>query len=136
MNDAELNEALRLAVLKHDVVQVHALLARGASASAPASDDGSTALHYATLDRRIDVATMLLASATVNVNAQDVHGHTALHHAAGVAGMPNGGEMLCMLLNAGADTSRKDRLGETPLDAARRYERRGAAPVSYLFDVN
>ncbi len=130
-----LDEMLSNAVWAGDADSVRRLLTLGARASALANA-GTTALHYATIDRRIEIATLLIDSGTAIVNAPDVRGRTPLHLAAAGAALPRGREMICLLLNRGADPKREDRRAETPVGAARRYERKTGRPIAYLFDVN
>jgi ankyrin repeat protein len=130
-----LDEMLSNAVWAGDLTSVRRFIARGARASALVKT-GTTALHYATIGRRIEIATLLLESGTANVNAPDARGRTPLHLATAGAALARGGEMICLLLNRGADPTREDRFGETPVGSARRYERRTGRPVSYLFDIN
>ena len=52
----------------------------GASVNATA-ENGNTALHYAVINRQLEVAKMLMSSSECDVNAANLLGYTALHAA-------------------------------------------------------
>jgi uncharacterized protein len=80
--------------------------------------DGNTALDTAVLHDRLQVASLLIAGgADVNrVHPLDARG--ALHEAC-VKGFTN---LIALLVEAGADPTRPDRFGQTPLDLALAYK--------------
>lgn len=130
-----LDAELRDAVFVGDEAAIAPLLDRGARARAH-DRDGATALHYAAADRRVAIANMLLERGDADVHARDHRGRTALHVAVAVAKLPRGPEMICLLLNAGADPMSRDATGETPIGCARRHEALVGGAIAYLFDVN
>ena len=69
-----------------------------------------TALHRAAYENRASVVRVLLRHQDVNLQGQDDHGATALHHAAA------GGyrEIVQMLIDAGADPRQADLSGRSP----------------------
>jgi hypothetical protein len=72
----------------------------------------NTALHYAVFNNRVENALALLRVGA-NPNVANYKGHTAAHHAIGLGRRA----LLDALNEAGADWSRPDRQGWTPLDA-------------------
>lgn len=71
---------------------------------------GATALHWASLGNRADVAEFLLAKGA-HIHAMDENGHTALH----VASAVHGPKVVQVLLANGADVNARDNEGTTPL---------------------
>ena len=74
---------------------------------------------------RDEWANMLLEKGNVDLNATDRDGDTALH-AAAKSFHDSGESWIKWLLEAGADPTRLNRKGETPLEVARRREHRDA----------
>lgn len=74
---------------------------------------------------RDEWANMLLEKGNVDLNATDRDGDTALHAAAS-SFHDSGESWIKWLLEAGADPTRLNRKGETPLEVARRREHRDA----------
>ena len=60
---------------------------------------------------------ILIETGRANINAQDLHGRTALH----VASIRKSIEICRLLYEFGADGSIQDVLGDTPEDIAKRY---------------
>ena len=86
---------------------------------------GNTALHWAAAQGQKYAVEWLLQQKGVDVNARNHGGGTPLHSAAAHAR----GALLSMLLEAGADDSLRDELGETARDAATRRGYRSAEVV-------
>ncbi len=101
------------AVMGHDAL-VRLLLDQGANAGL-ADIYGWTPLMRATYEKRLHVVRMLLTSKSVNVNARNDNGATALHYAA----LRNQFEIAQLLIANGADLLAKDRQERTPLMVAR-----------------
>ncbi len=90
------------------------LVEHGADIDAFAPVDGITALMTAVMGKRKDVVQFYLSQGVV-LNTANNKGETALHFAAIVSH-----ELASLLVEAGADPTRKDHKGNTPLDWATR----------------
>lgn len=74
-------------------------------------EDGKTALHYATMNRHVDVIAFVLEK-IFDIDCGDSDDYSSLHHAA-ERGVPEGREFL---LKGGADIHKKSRNnGHTPM---------------------
>ena len=69
----------------------------------------------ATYEKRLGVVRILLTSESVNVNAKNDNGATALHHAALMGHF----KIAQLLIADGADLQARDHQGRTPLMVAR-----------------
>lgn len=101
--------ALMLAAVKNHAGLAGQLLARGADVNA-ADAYGWTPLLRAVYEKRPAVVRVLLRDASIDVNARNEHGGTALHYAAAL-GDP---EMVRSLLHKGADADARDASDRTP----------------------
>ena len=88
------------AAMRGDVVAVQALLAEGADVNAP-QGDGMTALHWAALNGDASLARVLLDAEADVAAGTRIGFYTPLH----LAGQSGAGEVVEMLLGAGADPS-------------------------------
>ncbi|CAG9537077.1 unnamed protein product [Cercopithifilaria johnstoni] len=89
---------------------------------------GRTALHYAALNRRVDLLPMLYAFG-LKLDTEDSKGETPLYLAAREGHL----DVVNLLLSFGANSGINDQLGRTPLDVAR--ERRHYFVVELLENV-
>lgn len=78
-------------------------------------DNGWTLLHFAAQGRHIDIARLLLRSGA-NPNLVDAHGNGPLWTA--IMNARGGTELIAMLVQAGADTDRRNARGKSPRDMA------------------
>jgi uncharacterized protein len=76
---------------------------------------GKSALHYAAQEYHCEMARLLLASGA-SVDVQDKHGNTPLWRA--VFNSRGRGDVISILLKAGADKSHRNKTGKTPLELA------------------
>ena len=76
---------------------------------------GNSALHYAAQEHHAEIASLLIGHRAA-VDIEDVHGNTPLWRA--VFNSRGRGELIALLLRAGADPSRRNKHGRTPLDLA------------------
>jgi ankyrin repeat protein len=106
---------LHEAVLSGDLAEVMRLLREGSDASAP-DDDGWTPLHVAAQGWHADVVAVLLGAGAA-VDAQDSHGNTPLSTA--VFNSRGRGEVIQALRKHGADPTRPNHHGVTPMALAR-----------------
>jgi ankyrin repeat protein len=91
------------------------LLASGASVDAQ-DKLGNSALHYAAQNYHLEMASLLIANhATVDI--QDIHGNTPLWRA--VFNSRGRGDLIAILLNAGAEKNHRNKTGKTPLALAK-----------------
>lgn len=105
--------ALHFAASKAHLDVARALL--GAGASARVRDRrGQLALHRAAAGGSVPVLRELLGRGKSPVNASDVDGMTALHHAVS----EGHGDAALLLLTSGAEFDRKDGEGRTALECA------------------
>lgn len=86
-----------------------------------------TPLHLACQQERFEAARVLIA-AGASVDAQDVHGNTALWRAvfAFQGGDP---QLIRLLVAAGADLDRKNKSGRSPRDMALTFDNPGIGSV-------
>lgn len=75
-----------------------------------------TPLHFAARAYQTEIAKMLLEN-EASVDAQDIHGNTPLSHA--VFDSRGRGEMIKLLLSAGADKALRNKHGVSPQDLAK-----------------
>jgi serine/threonine protein kinase len=118
---------------QRDVNKVKSYLDRGVSANAKDAN-GSSLLHYAVTNNRVDIAKLLMARGA-DVNA--IYGkdeHTVLH----LAVLHQDGEMTKALLEGKADPNSRDVYEYTPLHAAILRENKRGYNNSYygMSDVN
>lgn len=99
------------------------LIARGANPNIR-DVNGETPLHFAAREYRPEEATLLLAHAAI-VDMQDEHGNTPLWRA--VFNSRNRGEVIALLLAAGADKKLKNRHGVSPEELANTIASHNAA---------
>jgi len=119
---AKFGTALMIAVLKRHLDMVDLLLQNGADVNAPDVLGGTPLLRAVERDY-VDVADRLITDRSVDVNATDRSGMTALHMAA-----VTGNEQLAdVLLAHGARKDMKNGNGETPADVAQRGGHAGLA---------
>lgn len=93
---------------------VRALLGVGADVNAQDNEDW-TALHFAAQDYQVDIARMLLQHGAV-VDAQDANGNTPLSNA--VFYSQGRGDLIRLLVEAGADQSLENHHGVSPKELA------------------
>ncbi len=86
-------------------------------ADVDARDDlGNSALHYAAQGYHPEMAKLLIAhKATLDI--EDSHGNTPLWRA--VFNSQGRGDLIAILIQAGADKNRRNRHGKSPMDLAR-----------------
>ena len=77
---------------------------------------GNSALHFAAQEYHCEMARLLLDSGA-SVDVQDKHGNTSLWRA--VFNSRGRGDVICMLLKAGADKSHRNKTGKTPFELAK-----------------
>jgi hypothetical protein len=109
------NNQLIEAVKKGSLSDVQAALANGADVNAKDNQEGATALKYASLENRTDIAKLLLDRGA-DINAKDKYGATALMSAS-IGNSRR--EVLKLLLDRGADVNAKDNKGYTALNHAK-----------------
>lgn len=109
------------AAFRDNADMVRLLLEYGADAMAT-DPHGCTALHWAAINRRDETAMLRYIVSRddlvtpLDVDARDAEDNTALH----LAALHNCAECARMLLACGARRDVRNRLGETPLETARR----------------
>jgi ankyrin repeat protein len=78
---------------------------------------GNSALHYAAQEHHAEMATLLITRGSARVDVTDIHGNTPLGRA--VFNSRGRGELISILLSAGADRNRRNNHGKSPLDLAK-----------------
>lgn len=106
--------ALIEATIEGREIIVQMLLRAGANTNAH-DREGWTALHFAAQGHHVTIARLLIESGA-EIDSVDAHGNTPLFRA--VFASRGRGEMLCLLLDAGADRNRKNASGVSPLELA------------------
>jgi len=106
---------LHYAALNADLSKVHALLLAGADPNA-SDDNGFTPLHFSTQSNSLSVSDALL-EAGAKVDLADANGNTPLSKA--VFNSNGGGELIKLLLGAGADRNMENNYGVSPLGLAK-----------------
>ncbi len=106
---------LHYAANEGDLTKVKALLAGGARAELP-DDNGWTPLHFAAQARSVPVAEALLAAGSPT-DAPDRDGNTPLSTA--VFNSHGEGELIALLRRHGADATRRNAHGISPVALAR-----------------
>lgn len=86
---------------------------------------GNTALHYAAQDQHQEMASLLIARGA-NVEIEDAYGNTPLGRA--VFNSRGRGELICVLLKAGADKNHRNASGMTPFELAKSIGNYGLLP--------
>lgn len=114
--DRDGRTALHHASIEADRIAVELLLNSNADASAE-DNNGWTPLHFIPQSHRVDIGELLLRAGAA-VDASDAHGNTPLFRA--VFESRGRGEVIGLLLGAGADKHRKNRHGTSPIDLAER----------------
>lgn len=104
------------AAIHNKVESAKLLLDSGAQVDAQ-DELGNSALHYAAQECHLEMASLLISSGGANVDIVDVHGNTPLWRA--VFNSRGKGELISVLLKAGADRSHANKRGKTPLDLAK-----------------
>jgi ankyrin repeat protein len=92
------------------------LLEAGAQADAQ-DESGNAALHQAAQDYHPEMASLLIDQGRAKVDIEDDYGNTPLWRATFNA--RNRGEVIAILLRAGADRNHRNKRGKTPLDVAK-----------------
>ena len=77
---------------------------------------GNSALHYAAQEHHPAMASLLIGH-RARVDAEDSHGNTPLWRA--VFNSRGRGELIALLLKAGADKTHRNKHGKTPMDLAK-----------------
>jgi ankyrin repeat protein len=112
--DGDGRTALHHASIQNDRPMVDLLLTHNAQA-APVDDAGWTPLHFAARNYQVDIAGALIG-AGAPVDTADIDGNTPLFRA--VFESRGRGDMIKLLLKAGADQNRKNNHGTSPADLA------------------
>lgn len=105
---------LHYATRAGDVSQVRELLRAGADPKT-GDRDGFTPLHFAAQEHHLDVATELIEYG-VEIDAPNKHGNTPLFVA--VFNSRGRGDMISLLIANGADATRKNWFGQSPVALA------------------
>jgi ankyrin repeat protein len=105
---------LMIGVLGANIEAVRLLIQAGADPNLK-DRDGYTALHFAAQDYQIDAAKLLL-SAAVEIDSRDAYGNSPLWRA--VFNSFGRGEMISMLLSAGASRDLENDSGVSPFGLA------------------
>jgi ankyrin repeat protein len=111
---------LMMASLKGHVALARELIARGADVNKP----GWAPLHYAATSGQLEIMELLLENYAF-IDAESPNGTTPLMMAA----MYGSTAAVKLLLDAGADTTMKNKLGLTAIDFAQRANRQDAAEL-------
>lgn len=121
--DREGRTELFYAAEQDDPVRLRHCLDKGANINAR-DHRGETALHVAARGFCLNAASFLLA-AGAQVDLSDQQGNTPLYHA--VFNAAGRGEMIRLLIAAGANQKHRNRYGLSPLDMARSITKYDAA---------
>jgi uncharacterized protein len=104
------------AAIAGDTAAIRKAIAEGAAIDAldlRTSQNGRYALNWAALGNKVDALKLLIAL-KAPLEAENLTGYTALHHAAEVGAL----ESARLLLEAGADPKHLNKVGEKPADVA------------------
>lgn len=127
VEDIEGQTPLHWAALRGDSTKMEALLRAGADVAAR-DHRGCTALHVAVLSGDISSVELLLMARS-DVHAQDTYGNTPVHLASFAVDRPR---TLDLLFLAGADLSKANFRGSTPLRRAAYYSHHRNAASSLM----
>lgn len=105
---------LHYAARTGDVFQVRQLLATGADPGT-GDRDGFTPLHFAAQEQHVEVAAELIEHG-VEIDAPNKHGNTPLFVA--VFNSRGRGDLIALLVANGADATRKNWFGQSPVALA------------------
>lgn len=78
---------------------------------------GNSALHYAAQNYHAEMAALLIAPGGATVDITDMHGNTPLWRA--VFNSQGRGDVIAVLLKAGADSAHRNKSGKTPATLAK-----------------
>jgi ankyrin repeat protein len=95
---------------------VNFLINKGADKTAK-DDNGQTILHYAVLSGSVEFFTFVIKGNKHLINLQTKNGCTLLH----IAIQNRSQELVKFLIEEGADQNIKDKIGQTPLNYAKKY---------------
>jgi ankyrin repeat protein len=115
--DRDGRTALILASMSGKLDFVDALLSKGAQVNLADTLGGHTALHFAVQSGQIEIVKRLI-SGGVEIDPVDNFGNTPLARA--VFESRGKGEVIHLLLAAGADRNHKNKSGVSPLDLAKK----------------
>ena len=119
------------AVSKGKISDIDTMYEHGNDIFALSEDDTSknTLLHIAVQTINIK-ATEFLIKKGINVNTKNANNETPLHHAVAIKNENKAVEIIDMMLIKGADPHIKDKLGDTPIEKAKRL---GKSEILLLF---
>uniref|UniRef100_A0A7S3JEP2 Uncharacterized protein n=1 Tax=Euplotes harpa TaxID=151035 RepID=A0A7S3JEP2_9SPIT len=89
----------------------------------------NTLLHIAVSNASKEAAEFLVTHG-IDVNVTNANNETALHHAIAIKDKSKAVEVIQMMLLRGADPHLKDKLGDTPIEKAKRL---GKSDILFLF---
>lgn len=113
--DKEGRSPLIHAAIDNKLEMARLLLQTGAQVNAQ-DGLGNSALHYAAQEYNPEMATLLIGN-NASVDIQDKHGNTPLWRA--VFNSRGRGDLVTILLKAGADKNHRNKNGKSPLDLAK-----------------